>query len=305
MSAASPIAKRDADAFASFHPALCFGFFAFAIILGMCLRHPVYLAIGLACAGLYYGLLRRWRAFRLLKILVPLCLLVTVINPLFNTLGEHVLFTWLGNRPYTLEALYAGASVGAMVAIILLWFGCYNAVMTSEKFLYLFGSLAPRASLILTMALRFVPRYQAKYRDIAVACRGIGCGADRQALGGRLRNSGRELTALSGWALENGIVTSDSMQSRGFGRARRSTYRRYRFGHRDAMLAIVFGVLGVAVLVPLAGGAAAVAYVPALELPSVTVQSLVGYGAYAVFLLIPSAIDLQEAARWRSSLSRI
>ncbi len=41
--------------------------------------------------------------------------------------------------------------------VVIQWFSCYNKVMTSDKFIYLFGRLIPALSLILSMALRFVP----------------------------------------------------------------------------------------------------------------------------------------------------
>ena len=34
-----------------------------------------------------------------------LFLMLSFINPLFNTYGDRVLFTWWNGRPYTLEAL--------------------------------------------------------------------------------------------------------------------------------------------------------------------------------------------------------
>ena len=33
------------------------------------------------------------------------------------------------------------------LAALILWFGCYSEVMTSEKFLYLFGKIAPASAL--------------------------------------------------------------------------------------------------------------------------------------------------------------
>ncbi len=32
-----------------------------------------------------------------------------------------------------------------MLAAVVLWFGCYNEVMTSDKFIYLFGRVIPRS----------------------------------------------------------------------------------------------------------------------------------------------------------------
>ena len=50
-----------------------------------------------------------------------------------------------------------------------LWFMGWNAVMTSDKFVYLFGRILPSLSLTLSMGLRFVPRLLRRTREVAQA----------------------------------------------------------------------------------------------------------------------------------------
>ena len=45
--------------------------------------------------------------------LLPMFLILTTINPLFNTYGAHILFSVFG-RPYTLEALLYGAAIASV-----------------------------------------------------------------------------------------------------------------------------------------------------------------------------------------------
>lgn len=271
----------------------------------MCLRHPVYLAIGLACSLCYYVVLRGRRAWRLVGMLVPLVAAVAVVNPLFDPLGAHVLFTWLGGRPYTLESLLAGASVGAMVAAMLFWFGCYNVVMTSDKFVYLFGRLAPSASLVISLVLRFVPRYQQKLRELIAAGTCVGCSGSASSFRTRLRQSAARLNALAGWALEGGIVAADSMRSRGYGLPDRTSFSLYRFCMRDALMLAAMVALAACAAAAIIGGTADIQYLPTFKMPAVTPMGTVGYAAYALLLAIPSAIDIREAVQWRISLSRI
>lgn len=47
--------------------------------------------------------------------LLPMFLALTVVNPLFNTYGERVLFHVFG-RPYTVEALLYGAAIARGVS---------------------------------------------------------------------------------------------------------------------------------------------------------------------------------------------
>lgn len=274
-------------------------------MLGMCLRHPVYQVIGLACATGYYLILRGRAAGRLFRWIVPLCALVTIVNPLFDPLGVTVLFTWGVGRPYTLEALCAGLSAGVMLATVLLWFGSANTVMTSDKVLAVFGGAAPSVALVTVMTLRLVPRFQARLRDISAACQGLGVSRGSVRRANRLRQSGMMLAALSGWALERSVIGADSLRARGFGLPGRSTFARYRFTRRDAILLVVLVSLTVLVVAALAHGTAHVDFIPVFRVSPITGGAVVGYASYAALLAAPAVIDIREAVVWRSSLSRI
>lgn len=86
-------------------------------------------------------------------------LLVAVTNPLFSHNGVTPLF-YLNGNPVTLEAFVYGAAIAVMVVGVMLWCRCYSAVMTSDKFLYLFGRAIPKLALVLSMALRFIPMFK-------------------------------------------------------------------------------------------------------------------------------------------------
>ena len=110
---------------------------------------------------------------------------LSLVSPLFNTNGSIVLFTYLGGRPYTLESLYYGMVLAVMFISVIIWFASYNIVMTTDKFLYIFGKAAPSISLVLSMIMRLVPGFQKKDRaDI------FGQKVHRQ--GGGLRNQKRK-----------------------------------------------------------------------------------------------------------------
>ncbi len=66
---------------------------------------------------------------------------------------------YLKTGPVTLEAIVYGLVLASMLFISILWFSCYNKVMTTDKFVYLFGRVIPALSLVLSMVFRFVPRF--------------------------------------------------------------------------------------------------------------------------------------------------
>ena len=291
------------DAFAKCHPAVNFLFFVGAIGFGVLIQHPIYLIAGGVSAGVYYLLLTGTEDWKRIFGLVPLFLLLTVINPLFNTQGQRILFYVFG-RPYTLEALIYGADVAGIFVVMLLWFGCYNKILTGDKFTSLFGNLIPAISLLLVMVFRMVPNLLGKARQIANARRSVGRGSGT-ANGDKLQEGMTVLSALISWALEGSIVTGDSMRARGYGTARRTSFRIYRMTALDWLLLAVLPVLAAGVIAAVSAGAAAAGFTPELYMTPVSGRYVPGFIAYCVYLLIPTVLHIKEALQWSISRSKI
>ena len=279
------------DAFSRFHPAVNFCFFVCAIGFAVVIQHPAYLIAGLICGMGYYLLLTGRRGWKLLGAMLPMVLLVSLLNPVINTRGETVLFTcW--DRPYTLEALCYGGVLGVMFALMMVWFGCYNLVLTSDKFVCLFGPLIPSLSLLLVMVLRLIPSFMRRTKQISAARESIGRGGSADSsFRGKVLFGMTTLSALTDWALEGSIVTADSMRSRGYGAAKRTSYRIYRITVRDWVVLVLELVLAGIVI---AGGPSA-EFGKTITLSPVTWH----YGAYWALLLIPNILAWKEAITWR------
>lgn len=293
------------DAFSKCHPLVNFLFFVGAICFGVLIQHPIYLAAGLLCGSAYYLLLNGRKGVKMLLALLPLFFFLTFINPLFNTQGETVLFTLFG-RPYTKEALFYGAAVAAIFTNMLIWFGCYSKVLTSDKFTSLFGSLIPSISLLLVMVFRMVPNLMRKAAQISGARRSLGKGIGEAAgTKEKLLSGTTVLSALTTWALEGGIVTGDSMRARGYGAAKRSSFMIYRMGSLDWILLFLLPLLAAAVIVFSWLGSTAAQYTPQLTIAPVTPQNVSGLIAYTLYLLIPTILRIKEALQWHISRSKI
>lgn len=289
------------DAFSGFHPAVNFLFFVGAIGFGVVFQHPAYLAASVVCAVVYYLLLKGKQGWKLVLGMIPMLLLISLINPLFNTYGKTVLFYYFG-RKYTLEALCYGLALGAMFVLMMIWFGCYNVVLTSDKFVCLFGSLIPSLSLLLVMVLRLIPSFMRKTRQIIGARNSIGKGSNENAsVKEKIASGMTVLSALTDWALEGSIITADSMRARGYGCAKRTSFQLYRMTRRDWVVLGLELVLGGVILAVASTGAATATFSPRISIPYLTW----GYCAYWAFLLIPIIIELKEALQWRILKSKI
>ena len=294
-----------ADAFSNRHPAVNFLFFLGAFGFAVLIQHPAYLLAGAVGAACYYLLLEGRKAWKRIGLLVPMFALLTAVNPLFNTYGERVLFHVFG-RPYTLEALAYGAAIAAVFVVMMLWFGCYNAVMTSDKFTSLFGNLIPSISLLLVMVMRMIPSFIRKAAQITGARKSIGLGAGEQSSLREKAGMGMGvLSALTDWALEGSVITGDSMRARGYGTAKRTSFQIYRMGAGDWVLLAVMALLMGVVIAVSAMGATAAEFTPVLSITPITGIYAVGFAAYCAYLLIPTALHIKEAVQWRRSRSKI
>lgn len=206
------------------------------IAFTMFFMHPVSLGISLGSALAYAVYLRGRKAIRFsLVFMLPMMAMAALINPAFNHEGATLLTYLPSGNPLTLESILYGLAAAAMLAAVVTWFSCYTAVMTSDKFVYLFGRLIPALSLVLSMALRFVPKFQAQFHVVSEAQRCIGRDVSDGGVIRRIRNAVTIFSIMLTWSLENAIETADSMKSRGYGLPGRTAFSIYRFDDRDKM----------------------------------------------------------------------
>ena len=263
------------DSFSALHPALTFCYFAAVLLLTMFVLHPVFLALSLLGALGYCAQLRGWRSlWRTLGRLVPFLVLMAALNALFNHAGVTMLF-YLPNG------------------------------MTADKYLYVFGSVLPGVSLLLSMALRFVPKFTAHMRAVAAAQASLGCGTREGGAWQRLRSGARVLSVTVSWALESGITAADSMKSRGYGAGRRTYFGNYRFTRRDGLLSAVLVLALAGVCVGIGRGALYVRYYPSIHIGSAGALGAVCAACFALLCFLPLLLDGKEALTWRRLRSNI
>lgn len=226
-----------------------------------------------------------------------------LLNPLFVHNGASVLFV-LNHNPVTLEAFYYGLVLGGMILAVLYWFRSFQQIMTSDKLLYVFGSALPKLSLILSIALRYIPLLGEQTRRIRDAQKALGLFKDENLID-RLRGELRIFSVLVTWALENGIITADSMTARGYGVSRRTHFALFRFRKGDAALCAACLLLGGSVITGIATGALACSFYPRFVLAENSALAIAAYAAYAALAFFPSLLEVEERIRWKSLKSKI
>ncbi|MFJ5790294.1 energy-coupling factor transporter transmembrane component T [Lysinibacillus sp. NPDC093197] len=286
-------------AFETYHPIVLFSFFAATIALSMFFMHPVYLAITIFFAISLNFALRRRSFFKDWKIYVPLFFIMAIINPLISHNGQLVLL-YINGNPLTLEAITYGIAISTMIVSIMLWFSCYNVLMTSDKFIYLFGKVSPVISLTLSISLRLVPRFRRQLKQIVLAQKVIGMDYTSGSLWHRIKCIIRILSILITWALENAIDTADSMKARGYGVTKRTAFSIFIFERRDGYVLTIITLLFISNLVASFIGVTTFDYYPTFGIFKWEITSILFYTSYCILLAIPLAIEIRGALKWRS-----
>jgi len=294
------------DGFAGFHPVVNMVYFATVIGFSMFFMHPVSLVISFICAAGYALFLHGRKAIRFgLLYMLPLVIFTAALNPLFNHQGITILAYLPNGNPLTLESVLYGIAAAGMLVTVITWFSCFNAVMTSDKFIYLFGRVMPALSLILSMSLRLVPRFRAQIKVISNAQKCIGRDAASGNIYQKARHGIRIVSIMVSWALENAIDTADSMKSRGYGLPGRTAFSIFRFHRRDGYALVYILACGGAVIAGATVGAYGFRYFPSIQGQWGGVGTIAVFAAYFALGALPLFINTKEALTWRRIESRI
>ena len=296
-----PVVKMQSrDTFSSYHPIINFLYFALVLVYTMFFMHPVSTLISLASSMAYAVYLNGKKAVRFsLRYLLPMMLLAAVINPAFNHEGATILTYLPSGNPLTLESIFYGISAAVMLSAVITWFSCYTAVMTSDKFVYLFGRIIPALSLVLSMTLRFVPKFKDQFRVVSEAQRCIGRDASAGTLLQRMKNAVTILSIMVTWSLENAIETADSMRSRGYGLPGRTAFSIYRFDGRDKTALLWLCFCGVYIFAGWRVGALDWRYYPTMKGVLTGAFPISFQIVYLALCLTPVILNRTEDRKWK------
>lgn len=297
---------KNKDAFSGYHPLVNFLYFGLVIGFSMFFMHPVCLFISLFSGAAYHvNLNGKKSALFLLRYALPLLLLTALINPAFNHQGTVILCYLPTGNPLTLESILYGVAAAVMLVSVLLWFSCYTEVMTSDKFVYLFGRLIPSLSLVLSMTLRFVPKFKAQFECVKEAQGGLGQDCSEGSLWKRLKSAATCFSIMVTWSLENAIETADSMKSRGYGLKGRTAFSIFTFTERDKAVILWLAFCAIYLLSGSLSGGLYWRYFPNIDGVITQPQTISFEIIYFVLCITPIVINIREERRWKSLQSKI
>ena len=291
------------DAFSGFHPAVNFIFFLVALGLTMFIQQPVYLLISMISGCAYLLYLQGKKGFlRQVGYLVPILVMMAIMNPIFNHEGVTILWYLPNDNPITLEAICFGLASAVMMGASIVWFNCCNTVFTSDKIIYLFGRVIPALSLMISMTLRFVPRFKNFLQSVLRTQRAMHKPENtKEKLGQALA----AFSATVSWAMEQSIVSADSMKSRGYGLFGRTAFSIYIFEKRDGITLFVLFLLCAGAAVPHIVGLMGWTYYPSMTGELIGPVQIFAYLCYGGMCNLPLIIDMMEDRKWNALRSKI
>ena len=291
--------------FKTFHPLVNFCYFAAVIFFTMFFTQPIFLGSSLITSIIFLiKLIDLSEIKRNLILIMIFFIVIALLNPIFVHKGATPLF-FINDNPITLEASIYGIAFASMLVSVIFWFMSFNKIMDTDKTIYLFSKILPTIGLIISMALRFVPRFQRQLRKI-IDFNSIG-NNPYQAKGiiSRIKAILKTFSILVTWAFENSIDTANIMRARGYGLKKRTTFHLYKFELRDViflLFIIVFFSLNVYLYFAFN---LRFYYYPQLALIKLDLIHIITYLTYVLLLLSPIIVEIEEEIRWKLSISKI
>ena len=275
---------KEEPIFSTLHPGLLFFYSLATAVFAMCSLNPLYLGTSLMAALLSYSFyFGRKRALHIFMGALPVAFVFAAFNVLFNHRGKTILCRLFGSA-VTLESLLYGFCSGIMLLTVLMWFRCMDVLLTTQKFLYLFGRRFPNLALLLCMTLRLFPQTEERIRCIRQARHSLESTSDR--FGDKIKNGMRHISCLLEWSMEGGLDTADSMKARGYGTTKRTCGEEYLFTRKDFFWLIAFLILTFLSAFAVFGKNSVMQYFPQLSF-SADIWSLILAAFYFAFLVFP------------------
>lgn len=294
------------DSFAQYHPLVNLLYFTLVLCFSFTLIHPLAQGITLFGACVYcVSVEGKKRAWFIIKYCIPMLFLTAFINPIFNHEGMTILVYLRNGNPLTLESILYGLSAGAMLITVLIWFSSINRVMTTDKLIYLLGKLVPALSLVLSMSLRFVPKFKAQMTTVVEAQRCIGKDVYNGSILKRIKIAISVISIMITWSLENAIETADSMKSRGYGLKGRTAFSIYSFVERDFYMLVWLIFCGLFLLAGTIVYAFGFRYFPNIRYAAFDMTTIPFYCIYIGLVLTPVVINLKEERKWKALYSKM
>jgi len=270
----------------------------------MFMMNPYILSLSLLGSLLFYVMLTSMRKFwKEVRFYIFVFLLIAVTNPLFVHKGETILF-FLNDHPITFEAIIYGIFIAMMLIAVIFWSKAYSIIMTSDKFVYLFGKAIPKLSLVISMALRFIPDFKHQIKKVHQTQKTLGLYTS-DSMTDRIVSGIRTFNSMIMWSLENAIEQADAMKAKGYGLKGRSNFSLFTWQTRDTVTISVILLLFISIMIINGVGGYQFMYYPVLSEWRLSQNEIGKIFIVLLLVLLPTLIEIKENLQWKYAKSKI
>src|SRR5699024_3975392 len=136
------------------------------------------------------------------------------------------------DHPVTFEAIMYGIVIATKLIAFIFWSKAYSYMMTCDNFVYLFGKMILLFSLVLSLALKYIPLFMLQIKKVNATQRTLGLYTS-DSMTDRILSGIRTFNSILTWSLENAIHQADAMKARGYGLKGRTNFSIFTFQKRD------------------------------------------------------------------------
>jgi energy-coupling factor transport system permease protein len=227
------------------------------------ISHPIYLfAIFLSTIPIVVKArgLKEW--YRFMRIFILLSFIIVFVNILVSPAGETVLLAgpyvlFFGELNITLEAIVFGISMVIRLLGMISIFAIFSLTMHPDDFFRMLSKRARRSGLAVSLTTRLYPTLALDAQNIMDAQRARGLELDKGNFIRKVKSRFPIILPLLLNSLERAIGIAESLESRGFGGAKKANYLKKEFAKKDMvliggylvflMIAIFFVLIGIGV----------------------------------------------------------
>lgn len=286
------------------HPGILISYYVILVVFSFVFTNPYYMITFIIMMFLLIYLQGGEKDLNnQLKMFIPIGIFIVALNSLFNYTGDNRIYIW-GSYFITLEAVFYGFVMAGSFLLVLLTLNSYNKMVSYQEMLYILSKKFPIISMILVMALRFIPLLEKRTKEVSNLMKL----QDRNEkspkskldeLKENIKKVGNIMGVTVAWSLEEAMLTAKSMKSRGYLTSKRTSYLKYTLNAADYCFILLI-ICGLIILIYglLTGNGYIVIY-PKTNFTWSQFPFNIYYLTFIVFLLPLIYLELEEVLIWR------
>jgi energy-coupling factor transport system permease protein len=280
------------------HPAVYIAYYLILMFFAFIFNNPYYAISFFICIFVLLRLQGIKKEFKAtIKGFIVMGLMIVIINPLASKLGTTKIYLW-GNFFVTYEAIIYGIISALSLLLVLLVFISFNRSVSYQDMGYVFSKKFPTLSMIIIMALRFMPLFNHRLEEISKLKNFENENLERKGFINKIKCILDNILVLISWAFEGSMIAAKSMKARGYNTSKRTSYLKYKFNRIDKIFIAFILVTSILSIVGIFYGAGRINVYPSIDFSFNQIPINIFYLSFLLLLLPLIYLEFKEKLIW-------